>query len=183
MFRVGRLRRMHAAGFSGAAIHRRVRSSSKLRERNSRSWYALCIVRAKTLAEWPQTISTLGERFSMGMSKRRGPTSTGCKGAKQERDHARTARLEYVTDLSDGIRREKWGRSFRYVRPSGKTIRDSTTLAQDQGARDSAGLERRADLLEAQRSFASDRPRRSRPQAVSVPRALARCATRTNMRN
>jgi DNA topoisomerase I len=51
-------------------------------------------------------------------------------GTKQERDAAELARLQYVNDSARGIRREKSGRSFGYVGPDDKTIRDRKTLSR-----------------------------------------------------
>jgi DNA topoisomerase-1 len=50
--------------------------------------------------------------------------------ANQERVAAKRARLHYVNDAARGIVRQRHGRSFRYVGPSGKTIRDRGTLAR-----------------------------------------------------
>lgn len=45
---------------------------------------------------------------------------------------AKTATLRYVDDHSPGIRRRRWGRGFRYLRPNGKPVADTTTLARIQ---------------------------------------------------
>jgi DNA topoisomerase I len=58
------------------------------------------------------------------------PGSSNRGGANQERDAAEIARLQYVNDSARGIRREKRGRSFSYVGPDNKTIRDEKTLAR-----------------------------------------------------
>jgi DNA topoisomerase-1 len=51
-------------------------------------------------------------------------------GTIQERDDAKLAGLQYVNDSARGIRREKRGRSFRYVGPDDETIRDRKTLSR-----------------------------------------------------
>jgi DNA topoisomerase I len=43
---------------------------------------------------------------------------------------AAMAGLQYVKDSARGIRREKKGRSFRYLGPDDKSIRDRKTLAR-----------------------------------------------------
>jgi DNA topoisomerase I len=47
---------------------------------------------------------------------------------EQDRDAAALAGLQYVNDSTRGIRREKRGRSFGYVGPDDKAIRDGETL-------------------------------------------------------
>ncbi len=56
------------------------------------------------------------------------PGSSVRGGIDQERDAAKLAGLQYVNDTTRGIRREKRGRSFGYIGPDGKTIRDRKTL-------------------------------------------------------
>ncbi len=48
----------------------------------------------------------------------------------REKDQAAAekAKLHYVDDSTPGIRREKHGRSFRYVGPNGRPIRDRRIL-------------------------------------------------------
>src|SRR3954470_17348902 len=43
---------------------------------------------------------------------------------------ARSAGLKYTTDTKPGIRRVVAGHGFKYVEPSGKTVRDATTLGR-----------------------------------------------------
>ena len=43
---------------------------------------------------------------------------------------ARKVGLRYVTDAKPGIRRERLRGRFRYIDPSGRTIKDQTTLAR-----------------------------------------------------
>ena len=66
------------------------------------------------------------------MRRRKQPTpgSSIRDEMKQERDAAELAGLQYVNDSAPGIRREKRGRSFGYVGPDDKTIRDQKTLAR-----------------------------------------------------
>src|SRR5919198_1213150 len=45
-----------------------------------------------------------------------------------QRDAAREAGLSYVSDLLPGIRRRRSGRSFRYLDPDGRPLRDRATL-------------------------------------------------------
>jgi DNA topoisomerase I len=45
-------------------------------------------------------------------------------------ESAKAAHLRYVTDSGPGIRRKRHGRSFTYVGPDGKTVRDKETLAR-----------------------------------------------------
>ena len=46
------------------------------------------------------------------------------------REHARSARLTYVTDAAPGIRRVAQGGGFAYVRPSGEALADDADLAR-----------------------------------------------------
>jgi DNA topoisomerase-1 len=48
----------------------------------------------------------------------------------QERIAAERAGLQYVNDSAAGIRRQKRGRSFGYVGPDNKAIRDRKTLTR-----------------------------------------------------
>jgi DNA topoisomerase-1 len=43
-------------------------------------------------------------------------------------DAAREAGLRYVSDLTPGLRRQRAGRSFRYLDPDGRPVRDAETL-------------------------------------------------------
>ncbi|MBS1813450.1 MAG: DNA topoisomerase IB [Acidobacteria bacterium] len=43
---------------------------------------------------------------------------------------ARSAGLHYVNDATPGIQRQKHGKSFRYVAPDGRVVRDKETLAR-----------------------------------------------------
>src|SRR5205814_1298012 len=43
---------------------------------------------------------------------------------------AKSARLRYVTDDGPGIRRERLGKDFRYLSPSGDVIEDDAVLAR-----------------------------------------------------
>ena len=52
---------------------------------------------------------------------------------KKDRAFAKKAGLHYVDDSIPGIRREKKGRSFRYVGPSGRPIRDRRTIDRIRG--------------------------------------------------
>lgn len=45
-------------------------------------------------------------------------------------ESSRLAHLRYVSDSKPGIRRKRWGRSFRYFDPEGQPIRDEKTLAR-----------------------------------------------------
>lgn len=45
-------------------------------------------------------------------------------------ESAKAAGLRYVSDIRPGIRRKRWGRSFRYADPDGKTLRDPAALAR-----------------------------------------------------
>ena len=54
------------------------------------------------------------------------------RAVEQARDAARLAGLRYVNDSAPGIRRETRGRSFAYVGPDGKRIRDRETLDRIQ---------------------------------------------------
>ena len=45
-------------------------------------------------------------------------------------DAAKAARLRHVSDAQPGIGRVRAGRGFRYVDPSGATIKDRDTLAR-----------------------------------------------------
>jgi DNA topoisomerase I len=47
---------------------------------------------------------------------------------KKDQAAAKKAKLHYVDDSTPGIRREKHGRSFRYVGPNGRPIRDRRIL-------------------------------------------------------
>jgi DNA topoisomerase I len=53
-------------------------------------------------------------------------------GSKEEREDAKLAGLQYVDDSARGIHRQKRGRSFSYVGPDDKTVRDRKTLARIQ---------------------------------------------------
>jgi DNA topoisomerase-1 len=43
---------------------------------------------------------------------------------------ARAAGLRYVTNAGSGIRRQRAGKAFRYIAPSGRTVRDAETLSR-----------------------------------------------------
>jgi DNA topoisomerase-1 len=45
-------------------------------------------------------------------------------------ESSKLAHLRYVTDQKPGIRRKRWGRSFRYFDPEGKPVHDEKTLAR-----------------------------------------------------
>lgn len=45
-------------------------------------------------------------------------------------ESSKLAHLRYVSDERPGIRRKRWGRSFRYFDPEGKPIQDEKTLAR-----------------------------------------------------
>jgi DNA topoisomerase-1 len=45
-------------------------------------------------------------------------------------ESSKLAHLRYVTDEKPGIRRKRWGRSFRYFDPEGNPIRDEKRLAR-----------------------------------------------------
>jgi DNA topoisomerase-1 len=64
----------------------------------------------------------------MQRQKHPNPDSSVRGGIDQERDAARLAGLQYVNDTARGIRREKRGRSFGYIGPDDKIIRDRKTL-------------------------------------------------------
>ena len=56
--------------------------------------------------------------------------STSGDEKPQDRRAAKQAGLHYVDDSAPGIRREKHGRSFRYIGPTNRSIRDEGTLAR-----------------------------------------------------
>jgi DNA topoisomerase-1 len=60
-------------------------------------------------------------------------TSTRRVQNDPERAAAKAAELRYVSDRAPGIRRVRRGRSFGYVGPEGKPIRDQSTLARIRG--------------------------------------------------
>ena len=62
--------------------------------------------------------------------RHRSPINNRIVGDERNKDQsaAKKAKLHYVDDSTPGIRREKHGRSFRYVGPNGKPIRDRTIL-------------------------------------------------------
>ena len=64
------------------------------------------------------------------MRRRKEPArGSGTSDATEgERDVANQAGLHYVSDSARGIRREKRGRSFTYIGPDDKSIRDRKTL-------------------------------------------------------
>jgi DNA topoisomerase I len=64
----------------------------------------------------------------MPSRKQSTPGSTVHDEMNQERHAAKLAGLHYVNDSARGIRRQKRGRSFYYVGPDDKTIRDPKTL-------------------------------------------------------
>ena len=47
--------------------------------------------------------------------------------------HARAASLSYMSDAAPGIRRQRRGKAFRYVREDGRPVRDSRTLGRIRG--------------------------------------------------
>jgi DNA topoisomerase I len=55
------------------------------------------------------------------------------RGAQRDRDAARRAGLQYVSDSAPGIDRKRKGRSFVYVGPTGKVTRDQRTLIRIRG--------------------------------------------------
>ena len=58
------------------------------------------------------------------------PDSSARAGATRERAAAKRAGLKYVSDSARGIHRETKGRTFRYVGPNGRVIREEKTLAR-----------------------------------------------------
>jgi DNA topoisomerase I len=64
----------------------------------------------------------------MRSAKKPSPRPRIAGEAREERDAAKLAGLQYVNDTTRGIRREKRGRSFGYIGPDDKTIRDRKTL-------------------------------------------------------
>ena len=87
----------------------------------------------------------------------------------------RRASLRHRQGRASGAVRQ----GFRYVAPSGRPVTDEADSAADPSAGDPAGLDRRLDLAGPAIAPAGHRPRRTRPQAVSLSRrAGARFATR-----
>ena len=65
------------------------------------------------------------------------------------------------------------GAGFSHLDPEGGRFATRTRSRRDPEPRDSAGLARGVDLQRPRRPHPGDRPRRSRAQAVPLPRALA----------
>ena len=98
------------------------------------------------------------------------------------REAAAEAGLRWSTDAKPGIARRRAGRGFSYRAADGSTIRDSAVIARIRALADPAGLDRRLDLPRPARPPPGDRPRRPGPQAVPLPRALARASRRREVR-
>lgn len=64
------------------------------------------------------------------MSARQPRAQRGASNSQQAPLAAAAARLVYVEDSQPGIRRERRGRGFRYVDPSGRVVRDRRSLAR-----------------------------------------------------
>ena len=95
---------------------------------NRAARYGLCIV--LWLDRIYPVITDYSDRKRDVMRRRKKLTrGSDIPGEKErDRDVARQAGLQYVNDSGPGIRREKRGRSFGYVGPDDKTIRDRKTL-------------------------------------------------------
>ncbi len=55
-------------------------------------------------------------------------TQTGIDKEREFRAAARSAHLRYVKDANHGYARKGRGKSFKYVRPNGKALRDRATI-------------------------------------------------------
>jgi len=62
--------------------------------------------------------------------RRRETTRTGLDKEQEFRAAARSARLRYVSDTERGFSRRRRGKSFAYVRPDGKLLRDTAMLTR-----------------------------------------------------
>ena len=94
--------------------------------------------------------------------------------APDARAVARDAGLRYATDARPGITPPaRRARASATATPTGAHDPRPRGPRPDPGAGHPAGLDRRLDLPVAERPPAGDRPRRPRPQAVPLPRALA----------
>ena len=94
---------------------------------------------------------------------------------------ARRGRLRRADCAGPGIRRIRRGRGFSYEDGRGVDRRRGDAGA-DPAAGDPAGLEGSLDLPRPLRPHPGDRLRRSGPQAVPLPRALAAAAGGTEVR-
>jgi DNA topoisomerase-1 len=86
------------------------------------------IVDRATPASAPPSEST-----QMQKRIRRAPDLSARDDRKESRAAAKRAKLHYVDDSTAGIRREKHGRSFRYVGSSGRPITDRRILDRIRG--------------------------------------------------
>jgi DNA topoisomerase-1 len=62
--------------------------------------------------------------------ERRSVRSRALRAALDPRRAARVADLTYVTNAAPGIRRQRFGRGFRYLKPDGRVLRDPVELAR-----------------------------------------------------
>jgi DNA topoisomerase-1 len=62
------------------------------------------------------------------MASRKKPTKAPLVSQQDPSQSAADAGLRYVSDTTPGIRRQKAGKAFRYIDPSGKTIKDPGQL-------------------------------------------------------
>jgi hypothetical protein len=85
------------------------------------------------------------------------------------RDATASAGLSFVSDEQPGIRRQRAGKGFTFVRPNGETMRDEATLKR---------IRKLAipplDLPARGRSHPGDRPRRQGAQTISLLSAIPR---------
>jgi DNA topoisomerase-1 len=66
-------------------------------------------------------------------TSKRSATFGSVDRGKAHRRAARLAGLQYVSDSEPGIRRERKGRLFAYIAPTGKTVRAEVTLSRIRG--------------------------------------------------
>ena len=62
--------------------------------------------------------------------KQQGESPAGLDKEREFRAAARSAHLRYVSDADRGFSRRRRGKSFTYVEPSGKVLRDSATVTR-----------------------------------------------------
>lgn len=78
-----------------------------------------------------RSLQTFSEFEELAMSVGRQKHVSAKERAIQEaKRHAKLAKLVYVDDGQPGIQRVKHGRSFRYIGPGGKVVRNPKTLAR-----------------------------------------------------
>jgi DNA topoisomerase IB len=72
----------------------------------------------------------LGTKPARMTTVSRQPDRSGSDKEREFRAAARSARLRYVSDYGRGFTRRLQGKSFKYLRPDGKTLRHRATLAR-----------------------------------------------------